>query len=78
MTAELTRLAGRLGVDEQRLAAFASYDGADLARLDAAVERAMTAEDHAFEEALEKALGFVPRLLRGTAQKLLHQGGHRG
>lgn len=77
MTDELTTLARRLGVDPARLSALTSYDGAEVARLDAAVAHAVAVEDQAFEEALEKALGLVPRMLRGTAQKLF-QGGQRG
>lgn len=72
----IASLARRLGVDEDRLTALTAYDGADLARLDAAVARAMSDEDQAFAAAIEKALGLVPRMLRGTAEKLL-QGADR-
>jgi hypothetical protein len=78
MTDELTTLAQRLGVEPGRLTALASYDGSEIGRLDAAVERAMAKDDHTFREALEHALTLVPRMLRGTAQKLLDHGGHHG
>lgn len=78
MTDELSTLAQRLGVEPERLSALASYDAADVARLDATVARALAAEDHAFRVALEHALTLVPRMLRGTAQKLLDHGGRHG
>lgn len=76
MTSELDSLARRLAVPPDRLRAFAAYDGARLARLDALVEAAMTREDAAFDAGLEEALSFVPRLLRPTAKKMLFGGGH--
>lgn len=76
MTAELETLATRLGVEPARLAALERYDGTQVARLDAAVAGAMARDDHAFEDALGRALGFVPRLLRGTAQRFLERGHH--
>lgn len=78
MGADVSRLAGRLGVQPTRLAPFETYDAAQLDHLETAVGRAMDAEDKAFDAALEEALRFVPRLLRGTAQKLLFPGGRRG
>ena len=78
MTAELDSLARRLGVDPRRLAPLRAAGAADIRRVDAAVERAMEDEDRAFDAALTDALRFVPRLLRGTAQKLLFPGGRRG
>lgn len=78
MTAELTTLARRLGVDEGRLAALAAHTAEENGLLEHAVERAMEDEDRAFDRALTEALGFVPRLLRGPAQKLLFPGGGRG
>jgi hypothetical protein len=78
MTAELDALAQRLGVDRQRLTPLRASAPDDIAALDAAVARAMEQEDRAFDAALEEALRFVPRLLRGPAQKLLFPGGRRG
>ncbi|HEY0887983.1 MAG TPA: hypothetical protein VGE38_00050 [Nocardioides sp.] len=78
MGADVSRLARRLGVQPRGLAPFERYDDAQLQQLDTIVGRAMEAEDKAFDAALEEALRFVPRLLRGTAQKLLFPGGRRG
>jgi hypothetical protein len=76
--AELDMLAQRLGVDPRRLAPLRASGQDEIARLRGAVERAMEDEDRAFDAALEEALRFVPRLLRGTAQRLLFPGGRRG
>ncbi|MFT4286417.1 hypothetical protein [Nocardioides sp.] len=78
MSGELASLANRIGVTEQQLSPFRAYAPDELGRLDTAVARAMTDEDVAFDKALDEALRFVPKLLRGTAQKLLFPGGRRG
>ncbi|UDY22342.1 hypothetical protein [Nocardioides sp. Kera G14] len=78
MGVEHARLAKRLGVPETRLAALQDHRAEDLARLDAVIDRAMESEDRAFDGALDEALRFVPRLVRGPAQKLLFPGGRRG
>lgn len=78
MTADVSRLADRLGLEPGRLAAFETYDQSQIDELEAIVARAMEAEDQAFDEALDDALRFVPKLLRGPAQKLLFPGGRRG
>lgn len=75
MGTELDSLAATLGVSPSRLAPFASYEGRQLAALDALITATMTAEDKAFDAALEEALGFVPRLLRPTAKRMLFGGG---
>lgn len=77
-TTDLDRLAKRLRVTPAALAMLEESDAADVERLDTIVATAMTNEDKAFEQALEEALRFIPRLLRGPAQKLLFPGGKRG
>ena len=75
---DVNRLAGQLGVPTARLAMLERYDDAAIARLEQALAGATVAEDRAFDKALDEALRFIPRLLRGTAQKLLFPGGRRG
>ncbi len=78
MSGELTSLAKRIGVAELQLNPFRAYPGEELGRLDAAVAQAMDEEDVAFDKAMDESRRFVPRLLRGPAQKLLFPGGRRG
>ncbi|MFT4264221.1 MAG: hypothetical protein QM572_12615 [Nocardioides sp.] len=78
MSTQLAPLAQRLGVPEARLSALRDHASGDLARLEEIVARAMESEDAAFDSALDEALRFVPRLVRGPAQKLLFPGGRRG
>lgn len=74
----LGRVAATLGVPEERLAPLTSYDDKELCHLDDLIVGALRAEDRAFEDGLEEALRFVPRLLRGPAKALLFPGGGRG
>lgn len=76
-TPPLAALADRLGVAEDRLAALREYDEAEVAVLDRAVAEAIATEDAEFEAAAEKALGLVPRLLRGTVRAMMLPGGRR-
>ena len=78
MTAELDRLAQRLRVTPAAIEMLAGAAREDVETLDTLVAHAMEDEDKAFDAALEDALRFIPRLLRGTAQKLLFPGGRRG
>ncbi len=78
MTQAVSALADRLGVPESRLTALAEYDASQIATLEQAVATAMREEDAAFDAALDEALRFVPRLLRGAARGLLFPGGGRG
>lgn len=78
MTAELDRLAQRLRVTPAALDMLEDAAREDLETLDTVVAQAMDEEDKAFEKGLEDALRFVPRILRGAAQKLLFPGGRRG
>lgn len=71
-------LADRLGVPRQRLAPFEGYDEELLAHLTAELDASMQREDESFDAALDEALRFVPKLLRGRAAKLLFPGGGRG
>lgn len=76
MSTELDSLADALAVPPERLAPLASYDAWRLAALDALVRRAMARRDAAFDTATENALTHVPRVLRGTAKKLLAGSAH--
>lgn len=78
MTTELDRLAQRLRVTPAALDMLEDAAREDVETLDAAVAHAMAEEDQAFDKALEDALRFVPRILRGAAAKLLFPGGRRG
>ncbi len=78
MSAELDRLAQRLRVTPAALDMLEDAGSKEVQSLDAIVAHAMDDEDKAFDKALEDALRFIPRLLRGTAQKLLFPGGRRG
>jgi len=73
--AALDTLAADLGVTPDRLAAFSSYDDAQLNQLASALSDAMSAEDKAFEAGLEDALRIVPRPLRPAAKRILFGGG---
>ena len=73
--AALDMLAEHLGVKNDRLNAFSSYDEGQLAQLDTLLTDAMDAEDNAFDAGLEEALRFVPRPLRPAAKKILFGGG---
>ncbi len=74
----LRDLATTLRVPPHELAPFADLGPAHLARLDELVRGAMDAEDRAFAGSLEEALGLLPRLVRGTARRMLFPGGARG
>jgi len=74
----LRDLATTLRVPQEELADLAGYDAAELTRLDELVRGAMEAEDQAFAGALEQSLGFLPRLARGAARRVLFPGGARG
>lgn len=75
MSQGLGRLAAVLGVTEERLAPFKTYDDGELDRLEELVRGALSAEDAAFDAGLTGALDLVPRPLRGTARKILFPGG---
>lgn len=75
MSDSLGRLAATLGVPSDRLTPLTSYDDKQLSHLDKLLTDAMAAEEKAFDSALEEALGFVPRPLRGTAKRILGGGG---
>lgn len=78
MTQAVSSLADQLGVPASRLALLEEYDDAQVATLEQAITTAMRDEDTAFDAALDEALRFVPRLLRGPARGLLFPGGGRG
>ena len=78
MTAELDRLAQRLRVTPAAIDMLEDASRADVEKLDTLLAHAMDDEDKAFDAALEDALRFIPRLVRGPAQKLLFPGGRRG
>jgi hypothetical protein len=78
MSVELDRLAKRLRVTPAAIDLLEGADREDVETLDTLVAHAMDDEDKAFDAALEDALRFIPRLLRGPAQKLLFPGGRRG
>jgi len=71
----LATLAATLDVPTSELAMLETYDDAQLHHLDALVSRSMAAEEQAFDESLEHALTFVPRLLRGAARSMVFPGG---
>lgn len=71
MSSALQTLAQHLGVPPTQVPALAAYDEDHVAAYDALLTRAMETEDAAFETALEEALGFVPRLLRPVAKRVL-------
>lgn len=77
MSQGLGRLAATLGVTEERLASFATYDDEELDRFERLVRGALSAEDEAFAAGLTGALEMVPRPLRGTARKILFPGGRK-
>lgn len=76
MTTALEKLAERLRVPVEEVPALTAYDDEQAAAYLATVERAMAREEHALTDAIEESLGYVPRLLRPAAKKLL--GGGRG
>lgn len=78
MTAELDRLAQRLRVTPAAIDMLEDSSREDVEKLDTLLAHAMDDEDKAFDAALEDALRFIPRLVRGPAQKLLFPGGRRG
>lgn len=65
------QLASRLGVPAERLAVLDQFADRDVDRLVAVVTAAITTQSRELDAALERALGFVPALLRKRARKLL-------
>lgn len=78
MNTELSNLADRLGVATGRLEPLRALSTRDVQTLDDIVASTMTRGTEAFGEAIEQALRFVPRPLRGAARSLLFPGGDRG
>jgi hypothetical protein len=71
-------LARRLHLNTDELAVLTDFDDDEQARFAGIVEQAVTRQSAQIDEALETALRFVPRLLRGRARALLLPGGDRG
>lgn len=76
--ASATRIATTLRIPAARLAALDHHAEADVAVLADAVDAAVQAQTAELDAALEKALRFIPRPLRGRARSLLFPGGRDG
>jgi hypothetical protein len=74
----VARLSTELDVPPAGLVALERFSDEQVAVISAAVQRALDSQRRALDESLEKAIGFVPRLLRGRARKLLLPGADHG
>jgi hypothetical protein len=74
----VARLSAQLGVPLAGLAALERFSDDQVAVISAAVQVALETHRRELDESLEKAIGFVPRLLRGRARKLLLPGADHG
>jgi hypothetical protein len=74
----MQRLGSVLRVSPSELGVLARFAETDIERLNDAVVAAIEAQRRDLDNALERALGFVPALLRGRARKLLFPEGPRG
>lgn len=74
--AEVEEIAERVGLGIDDVSFLAAASAADRKALVDAIDRAGRARDAELRDAVDNALGFVPRPLRGRVMKLL--GGGRG
>jgi hypothetical protein len=72
------RLARQLAIPVTELTVLDRFADADADRLAAVTAEAVARQTRELDVALERALGFVPALLRGRARKLLFPGDRRG
>ena len=74
----IAELGAQLSVPEDRLAVLQCFTDAQVGALSDAVAQAARTQRRDIDDALERAVGFVPKLLRGRARKLLLPpgGGH--
>ncbi len=68
---DLGEFAAALGVDEQDVAFLEEAAEAERAALVSAVRAAGASRDEELRQAVDRALGFIPRPLRGRVMKLL-------
>jgi hypothetical protein len=71
-------IADLVGLDESEVAFLDAATPAQRAALVSAIESAGRSRDAALRDAVDDALGFVPRPLRGRVVKMLGGGGRRG
>ncbi|WP_436795435.1 hypothetical protein [Actinospongicola halichondriae] len=74
--ATVGEIAGVVGLDEDACAFLGAASVAERRSLVAAIERAAKDRDRELRAAVDHALGFIPRPLRGRVLKML--GGSRG
>lgn len=74
----IERVARTLRMPATQLAALREFDDGELSVLADAVEHAVRSQTGEIDTALEGALRFIPRPLRGRARSMLFPGGGHG
>ncbi len=72
---DLQELARTLGVEVADIGYLSDLEASVVRRLDAAVATTVATEEAAIDEALQRTLRFLPRLLRGPAKAVLFPDG---
>lgn len=71
----LRDLAETLGVPENKVSMVAGLADRDLDHLRQSISAAMARQDTAIERGVERALGAIPKPLRGKARSIIFPGG---
>ena len=74
----IDELGAQLSIPADRLEVLQRFTDAQVQALSAAVAHAARTQHREIDDALERAVAFVPKLLRGRARKLLFPDGARG